>query len=276
MSLSRIELDGAGSPRALAQRIHELDPDLAPDFDIEAVCRSLDIEDIKRIDTSAFAAALVMDANKAAGSILVADGGSPRRQRFSIGHELGHFLIPSHVPAAGQQFACSHEDLKLVDSAQQDRHRRIEAEANRFAAELLMPAARVRAGFSSLNPDLADIVRLAREFQVSKEAMARRYLEVHRADLAIVIVHHNRIERIYRPDDFPWIDVSRGQTISTQSIAHSHGLAPGTVTELEECDAETWLGDRAGGRVEILCEQVLAQRDNYATILLQVEFADGP
>ena len=176
MSLSRLELDGVGSPRGLASRIHELAPQLAPDFDIEALCRRLDIEDIERIDTSAFAAALVMDENKAAGSILLASDSGAKRQRFSIGHELGHFLIASHLPRSGERFSCSRDDLKLADAAQQDRHKRIEAEANRFTAELLMPAVKVRSRLTSSEPDLGEVLRLANEFAVNKEAMTRRYI----------------------------------------------------------------------------------------------------
>ena len=79
---------------------------------------------------------------------------------------------------------------------------------------------------------------------------------------------------MYRPEDFPWIDVSVGQLVSTESIAHSHRLDPGTITSLEECDPETWLGDHPTKRVEVLCEQVLAQRDDFSTVLLHAELAD--
>ena len=90
MTLSRIELDGVGSPTALAARIHELDPDLPVDFSIEDLCRRLDIDNIEDKPVSSFAAMLLMHPDKAWGSIVVAQGTSSRRRRFSIGHELGH------------------------------------------------------------------------------------------------------------------------------------------------------------------------------------------
>lgn len=274
MSLSRLDLDDVGSPRTLAARIHELAPDLALDFDIEDLCRQFDIADIERIDTSAFAAALVMDENKAAGSILLNSSSGPKRERFSIGHELGHFLIPSHLPRTGEQFSCSREDLKFADTGQQDRHKRIEAEANKFAAELLMPATKLRSRFTSTEPDLREVVRLAREFAVSTEAMLRRYVEVHRANIAAIGLHGNRVQAIYRSEDFPWIEVGLGQAVPVDSIAHSHGLDPGKTSELEECEPETWLGEYDARRVELVCEQVLAQQCAYSTVLLQVELAE--
>ena len=116
MTLSRIELDGVGSPSALAARIHELDPDLPLDFSIEDLCRRLDIKDIEDSPVSSFAAMLLMHPDRAWGSIVVAQNTSPRRRRFSIGHELGHFLINSHRPQNGEQFACSHADLRLENT----------------------------------------------------------------------------------------------------------------------------------------------------------------
>lgn len=274
MTISRLDLDGLGSPSEIAARIHQLQPDLPFDFAIEALCRQLDIVRIEQIDTAAFEAALIMDSNKAAGSILLAEGSDPRRRRFSIGHELGHFLIPTHRPREGEQFTCSHADLQLADTKEKDRHRRIEAEANRFAAHLLMPPKRIRAALQSRQPDLAEVVRLAREFGVSKEAMARSYAEAHREALAVVILKDSRIARSYRPDGFPWIEPRWGDRVPQDSIGSDHGLGPGDTSEMEECDPETWLGERASRTVEVLCEQVLGQRNGYATVLLHAELCE--
>ena len=94
--LSRLELDGLGSPADIARRIHELAPDLPLNFTIEYVCRQLDIESIEERSLISLEAMLLMDENKAWGAIVLADGRRRERQRFSIAHELGHFLIPIH------------------------------------------------------------------------------------------------------------------------------------------------------------------------------------
>lgn len=275
MTLSRVDLDGVGSPAAIAARIHEFNTELPLDFSIETLCHQLDIVGIELTDTTAFEAALIMDVNKAAGSILLSRSSDPKRRRFSIGHELGHFLIPSHMPRSGEQFSCSHADLRSADTAEKDRHKRIEAEANRFAAHLLMPPARIRASLTSLQPDLAEVVRLAREFNVSKEAMARSYAGAHRQTLAVLMLQGDRIERIYRPDDFPWIEPHWGAAVPKDSIAFGHRLAPGELSEMEECDPETWLGVSCARKVEILSEQVLAQQSGFATVLLHAELAES-
>ncbi len=81
MSLSRLELDGLGSPAEIAKRIHELAPDLPAKFAIEDICRQLDVVDIQDQPVISFEAMLLMDANKAWGSIVVAAGRRPERRR---------------------------------------------------------------------------------------------------------------------------------------------------------------------------------------------------
>lgn len=242
---------------------------------VEDLCRKLDIAAIDEIDTSGFEAALVTDANKAAGGILVAAGRSRQRRRYSISHELGHFLIPTHLPRPGVNFECSLADLHLLDARERDRRRRIEAEANRFAAALLMPQARVRPAIASPAPNLAEVVRLARDFDVSKEAMARTYVEAHHEARAVLILRNGRILRIYRDQaKLPWIAPRPGQAVPAGSLASAHRLQPAELTDVEECDADTWFGEREGERVGEVTEQLLGQRSGFAMLLLHAEIAD--
>ena len=57
------------------------------------------------------------------------------RQRFTIAHELGHFLL-------GHGLGEEHQEETVDDVF--DKPRPIEREANRFASALLMPEARVK------------------------------------------------------------------------------------------------------------------------------------
>ena len=166
--LSRLELDGFGSPVEIARRIHELSPDLPLNFTIEDVCRQLDIDSIEERPVTSFEAMLLMDEHKSWGAIVLAEGRKRERRRFSIAHELGHFLIPTHKGHAGDGFSCSIADLRVGDTREHDRRQRIEAEANRFAAHLLMPPIRIRSALMLHQPDLREIVRQAGEFGVSR------------------------------------------------------------------------------------------------------------
>lgn len=92
----------------------------------------------------------------------VADNGRPiRRRRFTIAHEIGHWVC--HVVQAGRTdpVFCRAQDLT------QDADRTLEREANVFAAELLMPEPAVRAAWQ----ELGDIAACAAGFDVSPTAM---------------------------------------------------------------------------------------------------------
>lgn len=274
MSVGRIDLDGVGSPTGIAERIHQLLPDLPLRFSIEALAKQFDIESIEEKPVTSFAAMLLTDIDKSSGSILVAEGTSRRRRRFSIAHELGHFLIDSHRPHTDAHFSCSKADLRIDDAKGADRAKRMEAEANRFAARLLMPEQRIRANLQSREPDLHEIVRLADDFDVSKAAMARSYVDAHRVTLALVVMRDGLIEQVHRAGDFPWIEWRIGNPVPSDSIAFDHGLLMGQVSDMAECDPEIWLGESGPRKVEVLSEQVMAQRGGFAMVLLYAELDD--
>lgn len=102
----------------------------------------------------------------------------PQRQRFTIAHELGHFIL--------------HNDEVHVDAYVQFRDRLsttaeqvAEVEANQFAANLLMPASFLRRDISNMDViDLDDATAtLAKRYDVSVAAMALRLAKLLRYDL---------------------------------------------------------------------------------------------
>jgi Zn-dependent peptidase ImmA (M78 family) len=67
------------------------------------------------------------------------------RQRFTLAHELGHVIIPWHtgnIISHNTNFSVYEENGDVVtnfNSREDYDYRQIESEANRFAAELLLP-----------------------------------------------------------------------------------------------------------------------------------------
>jgi hypothetical protein len=87
-----------------------------------------------------------------------------RRFRFTIAHEIGHWVCHA---LEGTDLAISYcRPIDLTEAAD----RSLEREANVFAAELLMPEPAVRAGWGELGS--ADA--LASRFDVSPSAMSWR------------------------------------------------------------------------------------------------------
>jgi hypothetical protein len=87
-----------------------------------------------------------------------------RRFRFTIAHELGHWVCHAQQSADAEPVYCRQADLA------RDVDRGLEREANVFAAELLMPEQVVRETWS----DTPDVEACASRFDVSPTAMQWR------------------------------------------------------------------------------------------------------
>ena len=108
------------------------------------------------------------------------DEPAPRR-RFTVAHEVGHHLLH----ADGATVLCRPADVEAAEGEERARER----EANRFAAELLMPERLVRAQANAHGPDP---IALAPRFGVSDVAMGFRlvtlgYLAALPVDLQAVV-----------------------------------------------------------------------------------------
>lgn len=100
---------------------------------------------------------------------------SPERQRFTLAHELGHYLL--HSPTSNSSFVDKTFFIIHRDSTSSEGIDPREIEANLFAAELLMPATNLyqdiaRSTNSSSTEKL--VSELSEIYKVSGEAMRFR------------------------------------------------------------------------------------------------------
>ena len=108
--------------------------------------------------------------NSAEWGIFYNPKSSPERQRFTIAHELGHFILHREQQVA---FRCSKESVYAgVDDLQF-----IEREADDFAGNLLIPGDTLRAAIARRPIDLHLLSELAKRFQVSFEALCIRFIK---------------------------------------------------------------------------------------------------
>ncbi len=84
------------------------------------------------------------------------------RKRYTLAHELGHYVL--HLGNGARK------DLSPLHRTENPSTDRMEREANQYAAELLMPAGRIRNLYRNGTP----LDELAAMFQVSKAAMGWR------------------------------------------------------------------------------------------------------
>ncbi|MDE0177884.1 MAG: ImmA/IrrE family metallo-endopeptidase [Gammaproteobacteria bacterium] len=97
----------------------------------------------------------------------------PNRQRFTIAHECGHLLLHKGKRSfVDRSFRIDRRDE--VSSQATDAE---EIEANRFAAELLMPHQMIKEDLMARRPDIEDedeLRELADKYGVSLQAMMLR------------------------------------------------------------------------------------------------------
>jgi Zn-dependent peptidase ImmA (M78 family) len=138
----------------------------APPVDVGAVARDLGLLIFSTPLAEKVSGAIVKEPSygSQSGFVIFVDAGEASvRQRFTAAHEIGHFLL--HKNLIGDR----HEDNYLLRST--GISNRQEAQANAFAADLLMPRHLVQQAMES---GYGTVDALADLFQVSKIAMGIR------------------------------------------------------------------------------------------------------
>jgi len=258
--LDRMELADVGAnPERLAAAIHsQLGVGSGP-IPVHDIARALDIVDIRDEPLRNMEAALLTDLKRSYGAILLNSTSSPQRRRFSLGHELGHFVNEYHRPTSVTGFQCARSDM--IEARDINRHVRQEAEANRFSIELLAPRHRMKPYLrGTVSLDRADA--MANDFNISRQAAARRYVQLHDASLAVLFCRHGRVRYIDRNENGPRLAFWVGDEVP--SIGSSR---PGR----RSLDADSWIRSRGIDQVIV---DVRQQTDEWMTLLLHVEPSD--
>jgi hypothetical protein len=134
---------------------------------------------------------------------------SAGRQRFTMAHELGHYLV--HRLQYPDGFRCTTEDMLAFDP----EYREIERQANVFAANLLMPLDDFRAHIPDReSPDLRKLGRVARTYGVSLSAACHRWMEYTSSRSCLVFSRDGFIMRARSSDSA----FSSGIYIKTKNV----------------------------------------------------------
>lgn len=142
-------------------------------IDVEAIAHAQGLQVVRRFLETNTSGLLIRNGDAAV--LGVNSSNHPRRQRFTIAHELGHYLLHQGRPL----LVDSTVRINKRDDLSSTATNREEIEANAFAANILMPPdlifAAVAASPGALlrNPEQL-AVHLARQFEVSEQAMSFR------------------------------------------------------------------------------------------------------
>jgi Zn-dependent peptidase ImmA (M78 family) len=170
-------------------------------------------------------------AKNRGGVIRVKSGLNPGRKRFTIAHEIGHYMLhPRH--------RLDHSDSSKNFTIWNDSSE--EAEANFFAAELLMPESLFRPRAQKGTPSLALIDKLALEFSTSSLATAVSYVAHTLEQVALVVSVGATIKWSVRSESF-WPMVRSGALHGDSGAGEIVAGKAGNTRGMVRTPAYAWL-----------------------------------
>lgn len=179
------------------------------------------------------------------------------KKRFSIGHELGHFLL--HKKCSSSIF-CSSEQMRSWFGKQQQILREIEA--NEFCSELLMPEKFFMPIITNKKPNFKLFEEVTEQFQSSLTSTILRYIELTDEAVAIVFYNKSGIKWFKRSSYFEeqkyWIQHGK---IDEYSLAYD-ALKNKAPSGMEAVDVTAWL-DLDGWRLEKYKDELIMEQTRY-------------
>jgi len=222
------------------------------------ICKDLGLR-VRDVPAKGFDGVLIRSRNGQKGIIAV--NGSIReyaRKRFTIAHEIGHFIIPHHRLLGN---VCEEGTIESFDS----RLNRAEVEANEFAAELLLPTAILKTRFNLNEFSLHQIAAVAAESSTSLTATMRSFLEMTALPCALVWSVANQAQWCARSDSFKFF-LPLTELPSEASFAARIFKGQAFSSEFVPVPANAWLDNSTAERVPVLLEHSIPL-PNYTAVL---------
>jgi len=270
INLDLIELADLVRPKDIADEIINQNPDITIPIPLESISYAVGIRDIQYKPLEGLEGALVANREKSDGIILINENAIHQRKRFTLGHELGHFLIPRH----GHNMECGINEMRTSHQSNLSKAQRIEQEANQFSAEILMPQSLFQKfhGFRDA-PSIDCLISMATHFDVSFEACVHRYVSLHDEPLVIVFSHEGKVRYHCKNSSFPfWVNPIKGEAIPYDSFTKA--TLPGKSNSIYNgsSSSDTWLNENRDYNLpEEIFEDVYVMENGYAATMLYFE-----
>lgn len=180
------------------------------------------------------------------------------RRRFSLAHELGHWVLHPHLK---QLTACTQENLAdYFNSAE-------EVEANWFAATLLMPKYLMVDAIKGKDPSFTTIDQITEDFGTSRIAAARRFVEL--TNQRVILIYSKQGKVVWRSKSkAAKYHALAGESIPVDSWTFAANNGAGTPEGHQPCQPEVWLKENEYKATNELFEDVRVIDSLDATMTL--------
>lgn len=206
---------------------------LTAPVDLVDVTRHLGLT-IRYCDVTGFEGALVCSKQHRLGSVLIKKSiRELGRRKFTIAHEIGHYVLPHH----GQnESVCAAREVENWDKNLPEP----EQEANVFAGELLVPKSLVDATILRERPTFEAIRGLSDTFETSLTAAAYRAMQLTSFRAAIVWSASGEVRWFKGSPEFGAF-VSVGQSVANGTYAQKCFEGLSVPNEMRKVASDLWL-----------------------------------
>ena len=189
---------------------------------------------VKEVDSKSFEGALVADPNKRKGIIAVRHGiREEGRKRFTVCHEVGHFVLPGH---GSSDCICKSENIESWRKNIPEH----ELAANSFASELLLPYKEVLPLIQRQTATISLAKKISTEFGSSLTSASLKCVDVTEESCAFVC-SVNGLIKWFRPNDNFKYFIRVNQKVSTDSFAGQIFSNPNLREQDGAVPADAWL-----------------------------------
>ncbi|MFJ7565546.1 ImmA/IrrE family metallo-endopeptidase [Herminiimonas sp. NPDC097707] len=192
--------------------------------------------------------------------ISVSESSLEGRQRFSLAHELAHWICDKNAGS----FQCAKEDI----GPQNAGAKTTESQANGYASQLILPTYLVDPWIKTKAVSLDTASALAKEFSSSLTAAAIKLIK--RSDKAAVLACHSKIGMAWhqRSASFPY-DFYVNQNLHHDTEAFTMAFTgKNGMTRIKKEPANYWLGGSGVYRVTVETQSVRLPDGNILSMIL--------
>jgi len=216
---------------------------------------------VREVDAEAFEGSLVRALDGPKGIIAINKGIREfTRKRFTIAHEIGHYVIPSHRRLEN---TCTNN---MVETWRENLNRP-ELEANEFAVEFLLPMRSVRDGLRLNDPSLRTIAKVANQFDTSLTATTLRFIGLTALPCVAVWSEGKRTKWYRRSEAFAFY-LPKEILPCEGSFAFRLSEGGNAPDEITEVPPESWLDRRDADKVSRAYEHSMRLPFYDATLTL--------
>lgn len=230
--------------------------------DLEELAADLGLS-VRDVDSTGFEGALIRVRQKRKGIIALKRSiREPSRRRFTLAHEIGHFVLLDH----GQDECYCKSST--IESWKTHSIRKHEYEANRFASEILLPAKMLYPLVNEKGITLARIKRFGEKFNTSLTATTVKCVEVTEETCAVVCSVGREVKWVAKSESFHYFipnmrlgpDCLAGQLFESDSRRELEG----------EVSASSWIDDGVDRQMKLWEEAIYMPYYDMTLSLLTV------